>query len=558
MPLIVNRLAATAATLTTVLVATLAGAAPALAAPPPPSASAPAYAPYPGGETNTTSGTALTEGDTPLQGQAPCAGPLPGSSITLAQVRLDAQRCNADIVAARRAEEAGDADIQIASQRPNPVLSVGVENINPSAGVGSGSPRHKTVDSILRVDQVIETANKGGLRVDVARANREAFAEQRQAIVAQQLALVEQAYFEAAVSQERVDILQQMLALYGRAEQANQTRLKSGDVSRAEVTKLQLDALRAQSDLRAAQADHAADKAALAQAAGIPGTLQRNTLASAWPALDATLPAYGDEELQQRPDVTAAQARLRAAIAARDLARAGRVPDVTVGAQAEHYPTSPSNQQGSGNSFGVFVSIPLYVRHSYGGEARRAETDYYSALDDRNRVLLVARNELERAWDRVMTARQALVQMRDAVLPAAESVATSAEFAYSRGASGVIDLLDARRALRQTRLDAAAAQGDYAKAVSAYIAARRISMTPGVATTGANLVMPALPPASVTPATRATPATPATPAYPSPPAYPDTSVKPVTPVVPGVPGASATPAPAAPAVPATQPPATRP
>ncbi|MGO4811732.1 TolC family protein, partial [Cupriavidus sp. 2MCAB6] len=163
------------------------------------------------------------------------------------------------------------------------------------------------------------------------------------------------------------------------------------------------------------------------------------------------------------------------AASARDLARAGRVPDVTVGAQAEHYPTSPSNQTGSGNSFGVFVSIPLYVRHSFGGEARRAEVDYYAALDDRNRVLLEAQNELERSRNQLEAARLSLKQMMEGVVPTAESVAGSAEFAYSKGASSVLDLLDSRRALRQTRLDAVTAQGEFAKSLAAYRAALQSS-----------------------------------------------------------------------------------
>jgi len=180
------------------------------------------------------------------------------------------------------------------------------------------------------------------------------------------------------------------------------------------------------------------------------------------------VPPVDPDVLQRRPDVTAAEARLAAAAASRDLARAGRVPDVTVGAQAEHYPQSPTNSYGDGNSYGVFISIPLFVRHSNGGEARRAEVDYYAALDDRNRILLEAQNDIERLRSQLEAARATLQQMQTAVLPAAESVANSAEFAYTKGATGVLDLLDARRALRQTRVDAVEAQGNYAKALAAY------------------------------------------------------------------------------------------
>ncbi|UIF89832.1 TolC family protein [Cupriavidus necator] len=410
---------------------------------------------------------------------SPCAPPPAGASLTLAQARLDALRCNRTIIAARRGVEASQADVQIASQRPNPVLSLGVENINPHAGVGSGNLRSKTVDSKLRVDQVIETANKGNLRADAARKASTAAGEVVQAVVAQQTATVEQAFFEALVSQERVAVLRETLGLYERTRQASETRLKAGDVARADVTKLQLDALRAQNDMRQAMTDHYRDKAGLAQAMGVPGTLSDNRLVADWPALDAAAPQPDPDTLQRRPDVTAAEARLAAAAATRDLARAGRVPDVTVGAQAEHYPTSPTNTYGTGNSFGVFVSIPLFVRHRNGGEARRAEVDYYAALDDRNRVMLEAGNEIDRLRSQLETARQSLRQMRDDVLPAAESVANSAEFAYSKGATGVLDLLDARRALRQTRLDAVEAQGEYAKALSAYRAALQTSTTTG-------------------------------------------------------------------------------
>ncbi len=407
-----------------------------------------------------------------------CRAPGAGATLTLSEARALALRCNPELIAARRAVQASEADIQIAGQRPNPVLSVGVENINPHAGVGAGSWRNKTVDSTVRIDQVIETANKAGLRVKTAQAANVAAGRQMQAATVQQIAALEQAFIDAAVSQQRVDVLTQTLALYERTQQANQTRYKAGDLARADVTRLELDALRARADWRDARADHQRDMAELAQRIGVPGTLQDVALSPQWPSLAEPVLTLGEQALQARPDVAAAQARLQGAAAARELARAGRVPDVTVGAQAERYPASATNQQGSGNSFGVFVSIPLYVRHSYGGEAQRAEVDYYAALDERNRVLLAAGNEVGRLRTALDAARDSLRQIDEAVLPAAERVAADAEFAFGKGAIGVLELLDARRALRQTRLDAAQARGTYAKALSAYLAATRTADDP--------------------------------------------------------------------------------
>ena len=59
----------------------------------------------------------------------------------------------------------------------------------------------------------------------------------------------------------------------------------------------------------------------------------------------------------------------------------------------------------------------------------------------------------------------------DSLLKEAQRAADAAEYAYKRGAVGVTDLLDARRTWYATRLDAAAAQADYAKALAAWQAA---------------------------------------------------------------------------------------
>ena len=53
----------------------------------------------------------------------------------------------------------------------------------------------------------------------------------------------------------------------------------------------------------------------------------------------------------------------------------------------------------------------------------------------------------------------------------AQSAAAAAEQAYGSGKLGVMDLLDARRGLYSTRIDAAVARSDYAKALAAWQAA---------------------------------------------------------------------------------------
>jgi cobalt-zinc-cadmium efflux system outer membrane protein len=56
-------------------------------------------------------------------------------------------------------------------------------------------------------------------------------------------------------------------------------------------------------------------------------------------------------------------------------------------------------------------------------------------------------------------------------LPAARRAAAAAEFAYTKGAAGVIELLDARRQLRAVELEAVGAYAEYAKARAGLAAA---------------------------------------------------------------------------------------
>src|SRR5689334_15406196 len=64
--------------------------------------------------------------------------------------------CNRDVRAARRAVSGAAADVQVASQPPNPTATLGVGTYNWSLGVGPGPLSDKTVDTSVRIEQVVE------------------------------------------------------------------------------------------------------------------------------------------------------------------------------------------------------------------------------------------------------------------------------------------------------------------------------------------------------------------------------------------------------------------
>jgi len=409
---------------------------------------------------------------------APTFGqPADLGALTLVQAEQLLRSRNRELQAARRTLEAAQANTVSAAARPNPTLSLGVAAINPSAGVGSGPWRDRTVDSSIRIDQVIERGDRRELRIANARSLEAASAEDFSDTFRQQRLALRAAYYDLLLTQDKVDIARDTTLLFEGSLRAAELRLKAGDIARADVARLRVDALRAQNEARASEADRRRAQLALAYLIGAEARAADVRAADAWPS-PAVLEEAGVTEalIERRPDVRAAKSRVEGAQKARELARSLRTRDLTVGAQFDHYPLGTganTNTFGSGNSYGVFMSIPLFARYYYEGEIQRSEVDYNAALEALDKVRAQARAELSRTLSDLQAAAERLRRYDESLLVEAKKAADAVEFAYKNGAIGVMDLLDARRTLRTIQIDSATARNDYSKALAAWEAGTR-------------------------------------------------------------------------------------
>ena len=407
-------------------------------------------------------------------GTPPAASPGPVANVgalTLPAAEALLAQHNRDIALAQRARAQASADVITAGQRPNPQLSWTTQNINPNRGIGNGDPRAKTVDSIVRVDQLIERGNKAELRTETARRLEGAAGEDVQEVTRQQLLALRFAYFDLLAAQEKAASAAETAQLFGKTAEAAQLRLKAGDLAAADVSRIRVDVLRAQNDARGLEADLSRARVNLAYLIGAEANAHSIRAVTSWPQQQGTaaVATVSDERLEARPDVRAARARVAAAEKARELAQALRTRDVSVGLQYEHWPNRADfNNQGTGNSFGVAFSVPLFLRHNNEGEIARAQADWYAARDALERTLAQARSDVARASGDLAAARERLTRFEGELVREAERTATAAEFAFKNGAIGVMDLLDARRTLKAIQIDAANARADHAKASAAY------------------------------------------------------------------------------------------
>ena len=392
-----------------------------------------------------------------------CEKDLPSVSLTKDDALARLLQCNRDIVDAKRAFIANETGLITAGETQNPILTLGIGELNPKLGIGPGSVFDKTIDSSIRYEQLIERGGKRDLRI---KSSQSLIAGSQQDILeAQRLQSTQllKAMVDLAAAHQKIDLLSEVVSLYQDTLQANNIRTKKGDLPRLDAERQIIDFNHAQIDFRQAQADKKIAQLALAN---LLAWEKQAELIQVDDAILNVISLQNDEfNTDARSDVKAAKRRVEATTSLRELAQAQQKVDITASVQYDHWPTSPSNTTGTGDTIGFTVSVPLQINHRYEGEIARANSDFEAA----NEVLERAQANAKADWFRfnadVTSADNKLKILQNDQMPRAENVAKTVELGYKKGALSLIDLLDARRMLRQTRLDLLGARANLARSV---------------------------------------------------------------------------------------------
>jgi cobalt-zinc-cadmium efflux system outer membrane protein len=385
------------------------------------------------------------------------AGCAVARDLSLAEAEGLLVRNNRELQVARRGMESAEAQRLIAGARPNATFSV-----NSTAIASNVKP-----DTVFRIDQPFERGNKRELRLDAASGLQRAARHDYLDVLRQQLAALQGAYFDLKLAQEKSATLAENARLFSGTLSAAERRLKAGDLAPADVAKVQVDYERAQNDARSAQAELARAQLALAYLIAVETEGLELRATDPWPPIERADGAAIEKAIDARPDVAASRARVEAAEKLRDLARAQRTRDVTLGAQYEYYPGNVPT-----NSVGFGFAVPLFTGYDFSGDIQKAEVDRYAALDALAKTRAQAGNELQRAAGDLNASAERVERFDASLLGAANRSAEASEFAFSRGAISVLEVLDARRTLRAVRLEALSARADFAKALAAWRAAQ--------------------------------------------------------------------------------------
>jgi outer membrane protein, heavy metal efflux system len=378
---------------------------------------------------------------------------------------LQAARDNLDVSLARHAVSGAQADIASANRSPFPTLTAKLGQMDAQNGMGEGNFfSEKRVDKSIGLDWTWERGNKRELRTLGAQRNAAAAQADLEDIRTQQQLATHAGFYDLLAAQERLIQVSQIERSATQLAASAQKRYLAGDLAAQDAARTEIEAQRAASDVQVAELDRQRAALTLWQFIALPTPPEKLQAQADWPALNPALTQISDISalVEARADVRAAQARVLAAQAVLDGSSAQKTSDITWGASYDHFPgTSTALVE-------LRMQMPLQWGYSYQGEIGRASAQLAQAQDALEKVRRQARAELQRLQQEALSTAQRAQTYETNILPRARKVAEGAELAYAKGALSLTDLLDARRTLRATLLDALAARTEFAKAAGAW------------------------------------------------------------------------------------------
>lgn len=359
-----------------------------------------------------------------------------GAALTLSDAVEKALAQAPQIQAADAALRAAEANVQLSGLRPNPTLSVEAENVMGSgryAGFGGG-------EKTIAFSVPLELGGKRQARVSVAQAERTAAGIGTRTAQADLTLQVTEAFIGLAASERQAQIAISNHELAERAYHAARERVRAGKAS--PIDEQRADVLRINAEVRSSKSTRAVELAR-STIARLTGISQPITVVSPWfERIDGNNPV---SPVSQSLGFAAAEANVAAASARIDAASRDRTPDVTLTIGMRRY----GDTSDKAAVLGLTVPLPLFNRGT--AVVARSQAEYDRAVSARRAVVLEFEQSIAQADSDVADALAAARAANGPALAAAEEAARIARIGYREGKFPQLELIEAERALAETR-----------------------------------------------------------------------------------------------------------
>lgn len=377
-----------------------------------------------------------------------------------------------DVLIAEAAVHNAEGDVGVAGAVPNPQASVGYGRVfTYDPGNCSTGPTGPAVfcdnnyyQAGLSDQNAIEDSLSGkrDLRLKVARAALAAARLSRNDALRTIEFQVKAAYAAVAQAQRALAFTKDTQATTIKTLELFQARLRSGAINEGDVARVQTQKLEA--DQAVDQADQGLRQAriALAFLLGARGPVPDFTVDDH--ILDYSVPASlagADEDkllrmaFDHRPDLLAQGYQRASARANIDLARRLRFPDVALGVNYVQSGTGGAGTNGPLQppllTFTLTATLPVFYQQQ--GEIRKAEANYDAQSLQQAKTTAQIVSDVSAAMAALRTSRVLVERMERQLKPSAERALSIIRLQYDKGATTLMDLLDAQRTYIATNLE---------------------------------------------------------------------------------------------------------
>ena len=381
---------------------------------------------------------ALAPGQTPPSGSPPAA-----SLLTREQAVALAVQRNQALHAQRLTVDQSRAGEITAGLKPNPLFTSSNADFpvfTPSRLTWSNLANNQTFTESL--SYLLERGGKRERRVQAARDATEMTARTVDDTERQVRFQVGQTFVSVLLAKATLEFARQDLADFSQVVDLNKRRVTGGDLAEGDYLKVALQKLQFEQDVSAAEVGLVQARAALRQLVGydtvaedfdVVGELARRATA-------VSLEALKREAIAARPDLQSARVNTKLADSTLGLAQANRVPDVTL--EAEYDRNGPVNGVGVGLSF----EIPVHNRNQ--GEIARSQFALAQARESESAARVSVLTDVVNAHAAFSTNDKLVSLYESGYLEQARQSREISRYAYAKGATGLLDLLDAERTYR--------------------------------------------------------------------------------------------------------------
>ena len=388
---------------------------------------------------------------------APAAAQTQGPiRITLDEAIQMALQHNHNLLAARTSIQQSQAEEITANLRPNPTLLGDAEYLSPS---------HPTTDYLsnasefdLGVSYLFERGKKRQHRLQAA---KDITAQTRSLIADNERSLtfnVATQFVSAQLAESTLDLAEQDLKSFQQTVEVSEFRYKTGAISEDDQLKIKLQLLQFETDFQQALLAKTQALSDLRQLLGYESVSADYDVAGQfdYQPIKGNVEDMQSRALKNRPDLRAAQQGVTAAKSQYKVQKAIAKTDITGQVNYTHV---------SGlNTASFFGSIPLRVFDRNQGEIMRAGFAITQAQEQQKAAGEQVMTDVHDAYEGLRTNDKVVTLYRSGYLDVAQKDRDISEYAYKRGATSLLDFLDAERSYRATQLA-------YRQALAAYLLA---------------------------------------------------------------------------------------